>query len=466
VITGFLLLQAAWVFTIPPFRGSDEVDHAYRAAAVARGEWVAGPPAADGRGWLVTVPGSLVTAAFAQCDYLGYQRPDNCSAVASVSDGNVLIASSAAGYHPAYYWVVGRAGLPFEGAASLYAMRVASALWCLLFLGLAAWAMSKLPSRWPTAGLVLAASPVLLYSTAIVAPNGLEMSVALSFWASLLAISHGQDESMEHRLLWIAIASGVLLGTLRLLGPLFILLILATIAALRWTGLLSAIRRRPRTVVLGCVLVGTAVAGLVLWTFSPIFSLEPGTTRDNGADSFKPLNLVFWPMQTIAVFPYRDQMGPVIIYLVVMALVLALMQFAVRRASRIETIIVLGSLIVSLALPLVLTVATIESHGLIWQGRYGLPYSVGFVLVAGYVVGVHARSSELPWKLTVPTLTVYGVAVAACLLKVRADELSENWASRGDPSWHQPSPLLLGLLVGLAMLCVAASLSRWSREPS
>ena len=37
---GVLLVQLAWILTVPPFRGIDEFDHAYRAAAVAHGQWL------------------------------------------------------------------------------------------------------------------------------------------------------------------------------------------------------------------------------------------------------------------------------------------------------------------------------------------------------------------------------------------------------------------------------------------
>ena len=38
---GTLLLQSAWILTLPPFRGTDEFDHAFRAAQVAGGDWAA-----------------------------------------------------------------------------------------------------------------------------------------------------------------------------------------------------------------------------------------------------------------------------------------------------------------------------------------------------------------------------------------------------------------------------------------
>ena len=153
ILLGLAILQALWIVTVPPFRASDEFDHAYRAAAVARGQWEATDPAADGRGTLVSVPADLVTAAHAQCADLSYTGHDNCNPAQRNDDGTVLVASGAGAYNPVYYWVVGTIARPFEGAAALYAMRVASAALCLLFMGLAAWALSlRRRGAWSGAG--------------------------------------------------------------------------------------------------------------------------------------------------------------------------------------------------------------------------------------------------------------------------------------------------------------------------
>ena len=80
---GTLLMQAAWWLALPPFRGTDEFDHAYRAAAVAGGQWrPSGEIAAHGRGELVTVPRSLVSAAEPVCSSYPYTGHDNCHPVA------------------------------------------------------------------------------------------------------------------------------------------------------------------------------------------------------------------------------------------------------------------------------------------------------------------------------------------------------------------------------------------------
>lgn len=465
LVVGLFVMQVGWLITVPPFRGSDEVDHAYRAAAVAGGEWVAGDYAVDGRGWLVTVPATLVEAASAQCEKLASSGPDNCSAAAPAEGGAVLVASAAAGYHPAYYWLVGVAGVPFEGAASLYAMRAASALLCLLFLGLAAWACLRRDTRWPAAGLVLAVSPVLAYSTIVVAPNGLEMAAAISLWVSLLSVPHAENSREERGLLWMAIGSAVVMGTLRLIGPLFVLLIVGTVLLLHGRDLWDAFRRRWPTFLAGAVLVGLSVASFAWWTFGP-HVLEPATGGPDGVGHFSAGNLLLWPFQSIAAFPYRDQMGPMVVYAVVGTLVLTLLVLAMRWGTPREKWVLAIAFLATLVLPVMLTLATMDERGVIWQGRYGLPYGVGFVLLAGHVMGRHAPSPRLPWLLVMPSAAALAVAIGACLVKVRHEELADNAASRLDGAWSAPAPLLLVTMSLLAMAGLAGAIGGGTREPN
>src|SRR5687768_8404665 len=96
LLIGFILLQSAWVFTVPPFRGSDEFDHSYRAAAVARGQWIAAPEAATrGTGAFVDVPPDIIAAAAAECWKLPYTGPEDCSGLGATSGGLERVASGA-----------------------------------------------------------------------------------------------------------------------------------------------------------------------------------------------------------------------------------------------------------------------------------------------------------------------------------------------------------------------------------
>jgi hypothetical protein len=444
-----LLLQAAWILTVPPFRGSDEFDHAFRAAAVANGQWVAGDVAEDGRGQLVVVPEALVAAAHAQCEARDYTGRDNCSPVRELPGGEVEIASAASSYHPAFYWVIGTTALPFDGAGALYAMRIATALLSLLFIALAVWATAKLPGRWPMAGLVLAITPVFLYSTTVAAPNGVEMSAGLALWGTLLALIDGRDRRTETRLLWGAILCAVVLGTLRVLGPVFILMIVLTVASLDWGAVRDVISRQRRSVLVGCALVAMSVAGQALWMFDSVVSEVTSEGTENPA-TFNGVNVLVWPLQTIAAFPLRNQAGAAVIYPVVLILVAALLVAAWRRGSARARLVTMVSLAITLLFPFVFTLATLASIGNIWQGRYVLPYGVGFLLLAGYALGSLRTETGPPPRVIFPGAAFYAVGVAACLIKVRHDELEDNLASIQDAAWHAPSPVVLATLVGVA----------------
>src|SRR4051794_17445795 len=111
------ILQALWIAVVPPFRASDEFDHAYRAAAVADGQWHATETARAGRGLLVRVPADIVDAAEEQCGSLSYTGYDNCHSAGDAGDGHVWVASGAATYNPVFYWIVGTAAQPLTGTA-------------------------------------------------------------------------------------------------------------------------------------------------------------------------------------------------------------------------------------------------------------------------------------------------------------------------------------------------------------
>ena len=105
-----------------------------------------------------------------------------------------MIASSAARYHPAYYWIIGTVGKPWLGADAVLAMRIGSTLMCALVLAAAVTITATFAlTAWPHVGLLTAITPVVLYSNGMAAPNGLELASAALVWVSLLAIAQAKD---------------------------------------------------------------------------------------------------------------------------------------------------------------------------------------------------------------------------------------------------------------------------------
>lgn len=452
-VVGFLLLQAAWVLTVPPFRGSDEFDHVYRAAGVASGQWVLSDDADDGRGQLVEVSRELVEAASAQCASLTYTGHDNCFPAEDAGGGGggkVLVATAAGSYHPLYYLVVGTVAAPYDGTTALYVMRATSALLCLLMLGAAAWAAHRRGS-WGRAGVVLALTPVVGYTSIVVAPNGLEIAAAVALWVSLLALGDADPPVGERSLFWLAVVAASVLTTLRLLGPVFVLLVVGSVALFCGERLWARARAAPGRTLAGVAVVGLATLGSAGWILTG-GQLGASTETADNLTTWGPTSVMLWALQSIAAFPFRDQPGPLLVYPVVGGLALALWVAAVRKARRRDVGVLSLVLAVTFLVPVTITALTIASQGNIWQGRYGLPYGVGFVLVAAWVVA--RRGGRPAARVLVPAALAWTAVTTACLLKVR--HLEAGRAVSLDSAWWVPWPVVVaGLVVVGAALQVA-----------
>ena len=449
IVLGLAILQALWIVTVPPFRASDEFDHAYRAAAVARGEWRASEAATDGRGTLVRVPADLVAAAHDQCAALPYTGHDNCNPAQRNDDGTVLVGSGAGQYNPIFYWVIGTAARPFHGAAALYAMRIASGLLCLMFMGLAAWALGMgRRGPWSGVGLLLATSPVFVFSTSVAAPNGLEMAAALALWCLLLRAPDIEDPRTQRRMLILAGVAAALVVTLRMLGPLFVVLIVLLAITFHGRAAFSFVSRHRVVTGATAAFVAVATAGAASWTLRA--GLVDGAGELQGTTEWSPSSIVLWPFQTIAAFPFRNQPGPIFVYFVIGGLVCLLVFTALRTARGTRRWALATALVVALALPFVLTWISRDGRGVMWQGRYGLPLAVGFVVIAGLVLDRARRrppaafcswGAERSWPALPPASSR---SCGTSWVTRRPPPMAPGWPRpRGSSSSPPPPPVLL-----------------------
>ena len=385
LVAGTLAFQAAWILAVPPFRGLDEFDHAYRAAAVAGGEWRADQgPAPQGRGDLVTVPESLPPAAAPVCTWLRYTGHDNCFAAGSPHRGWVTVGSGAAQYNPLFYWAVGSLAAPADGTAFLYRLRIVSAILCAALVGLAAWCLQQWArTRWPVLLLLVAMTPVTTYTLSVAAPNGVELAAALALWAAGCGIAAPEvPPGARRRLLWWCIPSGLVLVSVRALGPLW--LTAAVIVPLLLLG-----HRRTREVLgtaaapvaTAAALLGPATAASVWWTVSFV---EVERAPSSGSPLTAALGQVpLWLLQAVAAFPARNEPAPLGVYAGMLALLAVLALLGWRTAPwRIR--VTAGLLAAAaMAVPLAVTVVSYSAAGTIWQGRYGLPLWFGVLALLG-----------------------------------------------------------------------------------
>ncbi|MGH3497544.1 MAG: DUF2142 domain-containing protein [Nocardioidaceae bacterium] len=432
IVIGFVALQMAWITAVPPFRGSDEFDHAYRAAAVARGQWVAPPSdATRGTGAMVLVPPDIVAAAHAECSRLHYTTKADCSVPSVEHHGLVEMPSGAGRYNPVFYFVIGSAALPFHGSTALYVMRFVTAGICALFLGLAAWSTTRSRrGHAPMVALLVAATPVLVYSTAVAAPNGPEMAAALALWASLLALTRATESRQK---LWlVAASSGAVLLTLRSLGPLWFALTLVAVAALVWRPRRTAEQLRACWRSTGMrrsagllMLAGLASGAWIMSQRS--FQVSSGPKDVTSAPLMDTLKLiapapVTWTFQSIAAFPYRDQAAPNIVYVVALLVFVCLLAAAFRFGDRTARIVLGGLVLAGLLIPIALTLATVSQYGVVWQGRYGLPFTLGVPMVAGYALDRAGQLRHLPAVVWAIVGTLFVLTQVPGLTNVSSNE--------------------------------------------
>lgn len=460
VFVGTLLAQLAWIVAISPFRGIDEFDHAYRAASVAHGQWFPGPRAEHGRGYLVAVPPDIVAAAHGACSVLPYTKPVNCSPVATTPGGLVQVASGAGAYNPPFYWVVGTAARGLHGDAALYAMRLTAALLCAVGIAAAAWCLlGRRGSVFLVAGLLLALTPVTMYTTALAAPNGLEMAAGIVLWCVLLTLPTELAEVSRGRSRALAVlgcGSALLLCSLRAFGPLFALLIVASVLVLRWPERGAVVRANRWTVAAAtvCALVGSAEN--VWWTLAQ----RTLTGTDHG-DPVTWHNYVWLPLlnalQGIAAFPTRNEPTTPVVYVLVGLAACTWWVLALVWGARRERLALLSATVVAQALPVALTWLG-RADGPIWQGRYGIAYDAGVFLIAAWIV---ARRAPSPAPLLWIGLACVGLGQVISVAWTNRQLL--HHAPGVAPDWWHPSPWLTAGLALAGMLIFAASLAGAAR---
>jgi hypothetical protein len=383
--TAIVLVQAAWILTVPAFRGSDEFDHVYKAAAVARGQWTARDPAPDGRGGIVTIPRDIVSAASPVCRFYRYTGHDNCYPIKPTAGRDVEVATAAGAYNPAYYLVTGAFSRPFHGAGVDYAMRVLTAIGCALLIAWAAAITARwATTAWPILMMSIGLTPVLLYSTAIAAPNGLTYASAALVWSVVIALSR---PGLSQRGLAVPLSVGsVILVATHTTGILWLAFILLTALLLAPRGhWISTLVARPRTWALAATGVLVVIGLCVAWIrFARTNSLvgSPGEQVQFPWDQL-PTYHARWALQAIGAFPLRNDPAPAPVYAMYGILLLAVLVALVRRASPRERAAAGAILLLLVLVPTVLTYVSYESEGIAWQGRYSLPLWIGITAIAG-----------------------------------------------------------------------------------
>ena len=456
MVAATLLLQLAWSFALPTFRGPDEIDHTFRASSLVHGQLLSREKPQDGRGVLVSVSDDLVEAAQGTCLAYWYSEPDNCVPVSSTADGRSSIATAAGSYNPLWYAVAGTVAAPFEGNAADFAMRAVCAVGLALLLG---WAAS-LTTRWDQTGwsllaLVVSITPIVGFSAATAAPNSITIGAGLLLWCAGLTLVERPGAPPL-----VALLTGAfLLVNTHTTGMIWAVLALLAVFLLRPLGWWSTWIRSDLLRRGGClVLVGLSVVGELAWvSWADTNSLGekvPGLGLPSVGETLT--QQLVWLFQTVGAFPNRDRPGPVVIYplfLVPLAVLLVLGSRSADRRTRLAMAVVGAAWI---GVPLTLSLIAYRSEGFAWQGRYALPLFAGLALMAARPLALRGRPLGLPLALVVGgTAVAHACSVAS--VSMRTVERRGSFALAEHLPWAWVLLAAVALVGGLIPLALTSS---------
>lgn len=412
------LLVMAWAVTNPITASPDEIDHFLRAQSVGRGQVLGDrnyqldtidprrpPPKKCCQPnneaaiiWVikgtkaVDVPARL---AIDGCRNLAPTVIDGCLTSAHPPKGEVKELTTMGTVEPAAYLVPGLATrLGGNPVTAMRLARIASAAVAILLLGAAILILAG-GEHEPVVlvGVFVAVTPMVLFVSSLAAPSGAEIAGALCFFASLIRLSRVRRPRPA---VWCALAvSGVVLASSRSLGPGWIALALAVIAAYVGPRVVWRRFREGRHWAIGAagaiLLAGVATAA---WEAMA----QPGIDFDGRffLSQIRPSFSDFPRLgrELVGVFGSLDVNMPAVAYLLWAVMVVSLLVLAFLLGRRRERVVLIGLLILDVAVTVVVSAGTLRQNGFGLQGRHVLAFLLLTALLAGEIVARNA--SRLP----------------------------------------------------------------------
>jgi hypothetical protein len=302
------------------------------------------------------------------------------------------------------------------------------------------------------AGALIAVTPMVIFTSAVVSPSGAEVASSLCFVAAIIRL--WRDPTAVGAALALGL-SGFVLAVGRPLGPVWIVLGAGLFAVLLGRENLRLLwASAPRRKMALAALVATGVAVNLAWQ---VAVLTPGARSISEVPSFIGPSIAALPEtfgEAIGVFGWQDTLMPRPVYgvwgLALVALIAAAL--LVGRLREIRTVELV--LLASGALTVALSAFAVMPTGFAIQGRYMLPLLIAVPMLAGEVVHRNREKAKASWA---PGLVI-ALAVSAALVQLvgwysnahrYAVGRDGPWLFLTGAQWQPPLgwPLLLGVVI-------------------
>jgi hypothetical protein len=236
-------------------------------------------------------------------------------------------------------------------------------------------------------------------------------------------------------------------------GPLWLLLIAVAWFLLKPKATLSVLGDRRYWGMIAVIGVGAAASAW--WTLSSGANLPSGSGSVAGGPEIGPLaqNELAWLLQTIAVFPLRNEMAPPAVYVLWLIAFVYLMVHTARGRGR-GLVTVVGIAVGVLAVQTILTYVGFKTDGYAWQGRYGLPLAVGLALIPGFT----DTGRRKPY-VALYHCALLGIFFASGLSVWHVAHSERAFVQRPWTDYVAAGPLIAGLVAALGAALMAWALT-------
>jgi hypothetical protein len=459
-----------WAVSTPLFGSPDEQAHVIRAVSIWYGSLDRGEVAIQGG--LVNVEAvapQIFANSSAQLEcWVGQPTVTPRCAPLFAGSREPDTMTTSAGLHPhLYYSLVGWIGRLLPSYRGVVLMRMFGAVLCGALIGsMAVTAWTRHRPLTLLAGLV-GLTPVALWLSGTVNPNGFEVCAAIGVWVHGLALfdswRQGTFAPEVARRFSVAVAA---LALVRPLSPLFTVIIVALCALAAGLGPRRALAHREGRLVATVTIVALGLAaawqlyGGLLTIQLEDQGLPEGTSAFEGTFGL----MVAYLQQMVGAFSWLDAgiAGFPVISWVLLGGGLLSLAFLLgdRRAWWVAGLTVL----VALAVPIATQYGKVSTNGLVWQGRYGLPVWVGVPVLCARALE-HVRWPPVPLRrrvvVAIGTLIVVGHAGGWWSVMQRWTVGMGNdswwlgaavWRPPSVPLWFLPIAFVAAVSVPLAVL--------------
>lgn len=443
------LLGTVWCFASPLMSVPDEPAHTVKAAAVARGQFSGNSTGVQGERLTVIVPGYIAKLENSTCFAHHPEITADCSpAVSSADRGPTAAQTSAGNYNPVYYAIVGMASRGLSGEPALYGMRLLST-WLSAFFLATVFSAAVTLRRFviPSLAAAVAITPAVLFLSASINPNALEISAAASVFMCLCSVlERSRRLETAHPTMWYLAVAGALLANTRPVSLLWLaVVVIASVLAYNLRAFGRLVQYRPAWAPMGLLAVATTFALGWVMAADSFNSLLAGTPipSEVAAATMADRTFVYVP-EYVGFLGWLDTPPPAaVVYTWVLAMGVVLMAGMTSRPVRGRWSVALLTVVVLFA-PIALQASSSEKVGWIWQGRYILAVVSVLILACG-VAARFAPFRMTPWTTSIIRWSLFALALSHTYILLEGlrrytvgNGQGVNWIEMVDPKWQPP----------------------------